>query len=688
MARIARGALFCILLSWLIPAQAIDRIQIQSANWLFQKFAARQFELAVILTESGLQLDARAQQLDLPAPWGKLEQVHLHCDELRLAADTWQCDKGQLQFAHPRLGPQQLGFSGQANPRQQDYQLTLSGLSLAQGQIELQADYTAENWTLNLQANNAALADLNEWLPLLLDESQRALLAEWDYQGNVSLTASVSGKGSQLSKMALDWQIEAFSFSNPAATQIAENLSVKGRLDAHLQQDQWQWQASLKSDSGQAYSEPIFLDLAQQPVSLTGTGKMSSDFAALNVADLQFEQQSVLSGNLSLNWQQGGLTALKLNSEPADLNKLYPIWLQPFVLGTAAAKMQVQGQAAVDIDWQHGDYQLQLLVDEVSLEDDTEKFSLQNLSGKLAWTNTDNAMPSKLNWSRATFYALDLGAAGIAAESRNNGLTLTESLDLPVLDGSLMVNAFELQRKADGHVDWQFDGLLTPVSMESLSAALEWPALHGKLSGIIPRVTYSNQQLQIDGALQMKVFDGTTVIRDLRLTSPLGRLPQLYANIDISNLDLGLLTRTFDFGLISGRLEGYVHELRLSNWRPVQFDASLKTPEDNPGKRRISQRAVDNLTEIGGGASGMLSRSFLGFFEDFSYQKLGLACRLQNEVCLMSGVGEAEQGYYIVKGGGGLPPWINVIGYTRRVDWADLVARLLAVRDSSGPVIE
>jgi hypothetical protein len=84
----------------------------------------------------------------------------------------------------------------------------------------------------------------------------------------------------------------------------------------------------------------------------------------------------------------------------------------------------------------------------------------------------------------------------------------------------------------------------------------------------------------------------------------------------------------------------------------------------------------------------MLQRGFLQFFEDFSYQKLGLSCRLQNEVCEMNGIEDAKQGYYIVKGGGGLPPWINVVGYTRLVDWSDLIARLSAVRDSEGPVIE
>jgi len=39
-------------------------------------------------------------------------------------------------------------------------------------------------------------------------------------------------------------------------------------------------------------------------------------------------------------------------------------------------------------------------------------------------------------------------------------------------------------------------------------------------------------------------------------------------------------------------------------------------------------------------------------FEDFSYQKIGLSCRLMNSVCQMDGVEASEQRYYIVKGGG------------------------------------
>ncbi|MDO7667638.1 MAG: hypothetical protein MUQ39_04530, partial [Pseudomonadota bacterium] len=210
------------------------------------------------------------------------------------------------------------------------------------------------------------------------------------------------------------------------------------------------------------------------------------------------------------------------------------------------------------------------------------------------------------------------------------------------------------------------------ISMESLSAALGWPLLHGKLSGVIPKVSYFNQQLQVDGALMVKLFEGTTVIRDLRLDKPFGALPQLHANIDLTGLDLEILTQTFDFGKITGKLDGRLSDLRLSNWQPVQFDAYFATPEGDKSQRRISQKAIDNLSQIGGGVGGILSRSFLRFFEDFSYQKLGLNCILRNEICAMSGVGEAKQGYYIVKGGG-LPPRINVVGYTWQVDWPDLI---------------
>lgn len=672
---------------WYPPLYAIDNIRLQAGQWALDNTAAQQFDLSVDLTPQGLRLKAAAEKLDLPEPYGSLHKLQLTCDAFTVKTHQWQCESGMASFNHQQLGEQRFRFSIQAQSEQSHYKLSINGLELAESRIKLDADVTDSAWNVSLSANKVSLEALAGWLPLFLNDAQLAQVANWDYQGRINLDGHFEGQAGQLQALSLEWQARELSFSNAAGTQVVEQASLNGQGKAQVEQGQWYWQFKLDSDKGQAYSEPIFLDLKRYPLSLSASGQMASDFKSVKVEQATLEQDQVLTAEASLNWQSEQLQTLHITTGPADLAKLYPVWLQPFVAGSAAAKLETAGRLSMNFDWQQSDYHLQLNFEDARLSDKEGRYELKKLNGQLGWSQTAQQLSTSLSWEAAKLFEIELGAADIQAHSVNSRLVLDQSLRLPVLDGTLEISGFSLDNQAE-QLHWQFEGLLTPISMQRLTSVLDWPPLEGKLSGVIPTVTYQDEELKIDGALQVKIFDGTTVIRDLRMTTPFGRLPQLYANIDLRNLDLALLTNAFDFGRITGKIDGHVHDLRLSNWEPVQFDARLATPEQNPGKRRISQRAVDNLTELGGGPTGMVSRSFLGFFDDFSYQKLGLSCELNNEVCEMAGIEEAEQGYYIVKGGGGLPPWINVIGYNRRVDWTELIARLLAVRESPGPVIE
>ena len=79
--------------------------------------------------------------------------------------------------------------------------------------------------------------------------------------------------------------------------------------------------------------------------------------------------------------------------------------------------------------------------------------------------------------------------------------------------------------------------------------------------------------------------------------------------------------------------------------------------------------------------------TFGRFFEEFNYDRLGLSCRLERDVCVMDGVAPAPNGgYYLVKGKG--VPRIDVIGGARRVDWPRLLQQLIAATQSDGPVVE
>ena len=330
---------------------------------------------------------------------------------------------------------------------------------------------------------------------------------------------------------------------------------------------------------------------------------------------------------------------------------------------------------------------MNLVLDNVSAQDEEGRFQLQGLAGNVVWTSMNTPVWSTLYWQGGQLYTIPFGQAVFQMKSTGDHLWLRESANLPILDGVLTISEFALARPLAETTRWSFAAELSPISMPLLSEKLGWPTMSGALSGNIPKVAYQQKQITMDGDLSVNLFAGETVIRDLKLADPFGSLPQLSANIDMEQLDLALLTETFDFGEITGKLDGAIHNLRLANWKPVAFDAEFATPIGDKHRRRISQKAVEHLTEVGGGPSAALSKGFLRFFEDFSYQKMGLSCKLRNNVCEMAGVGDASPGYYIVKGGS-LPPRINIVGFTRRVDWADLIARLKAVSESDGPIIE
>jgi hypothetical protein len=119
----------------------------------------------------------------------------------------------------------------------------------------------------------------------------------------------------------------------------------------------------------------------------------------------------------------------------------------------------------------------------------------------------------------------------------------------------------------------------------------------------------------------------------------------------------------------------------------VAFDARLKTDEAWKGRRRISQRAVEDISKVGGaGLVAGLQTQVLKLFDDFGYARIGLACRLRDNVCAMDGVGSAGDGYTIVEGSG--LPRIQVVGFRRQVDWPTLLDRLKAATEGQAPVIQ
>lgn len=330
---------------------------------------------------------------------------------------------------------------------------------------------------------------------------------------------------------------------------------------------------------------------------------------------------------------------------------------------------------------------LRLQLDSVTFSDADGQFGVEGLEGELRWDSSKQRHDSTLAWKSLGFYQLRTGAASVRLESAGQHVKLVEPLAVPLLDGFLHVHEFEAGQGDDG-VYWLLDGQLTPVSMQDFSTALGWTPLSGKLSGMIPKMRYQNGVLSLGGILLVQAFDGAITLRNLRIEQPLGLVPRLWLDARMENVDLKTLTSTFSFGRIEGRLRGELNQLYMEAWQPVTFDAFIGTPDDDSSRHRISQRAVDNISDLGGtGVSGALSRGFLQLLEDFPYKRLGIRCRLENGICHMGGIAPAGQGYYLVQGRL-LPPRLDVIGYVDEVDWQSLVDRLATITAGDIPRVE
>jgi hypothetical protein len=156
----------------------------------------------------------------------------------------------------------------------------------------------------------------------------------------------------------------------------------------------------------------------------------------------------------------------------------------------------------------------------------------------------------------------------------------------------------------------------------------------------------------------------------------------LSGDVSLRQLDLAALTGVFDFGSITGRLNGSIDDLRLVGWNPVAFKARLLAADGG----RISQRAVNNLPSVGGGGlAGGLQGAILKLFKNFSYKRIGINCTLAGSVCHMSGLDNSKEGYTIVDGSG--LPRLHVIGHQSEVDWPTLLNRLKAATEGAAPEI-
>lgn len=599
------------------------------------------------------------------------KDVSLACARLHLAQGALDCRGGELSV--PGLGGP-IGVRLRLNPVTGGATVELRRADLGDVRAEL-----APSGGATVVFSDLSLAIAGAALPTAIED--------WGGKGRISGKLTYESDG-VYRRFVVTCKLSDGAFSSPDGLRAAQDLDLDLSLSARNggRDDGWRWQVDGVWTRGEAYLHPLYLTAG---AALRAAGVATDAALDLERASLSVPGVRTIEASGSFDLDEARVTRGGLAVAEADLELFVPRYVLPLVAPAHSSNTSFSGKISAGIMMEDGRLSgLDLAFDRAGFSQDMTDLHLGPVDGTVAWRG-DASTSASLMVGAGRWQKLTLGAFGVDARLSGDSVDI-DRVEIPVLDGRLVLTDLALRRAGGG---WLGGGaaVVEPISMRLLTEAIGLPPMSGMLAASMPGMKVNPGEVSLEGAMVISVFDGYLQATGLRVLEPFGVASRLYADVEARGIDLAQLTETFSFGSVTGFVDADVLGLELARWRPVRFDARMYS---SPGtyRRRISQRAVQNIGALGGpGAALALQRGFLQFFESFGYRELGLSCKLARGVCSMGGLrgrGDAApgSGFVIVEGGG--IPALNVIGYNRRVDWEELLARLQRVIESNtAPVI-
>ncbi|MCK9396209.1 MAG: YdbH domain-containing protein [Methylobacter sp.] len=663
-------------------ANALDSVSLNVGTIAGNQWKLGGINIALTgLPQNPQKLALTIDRLSLPKPFNDLNLVNIRCTSFTWKNKELLCEQGRADMHSKRWQSPAANFSFHVTEKRSSFKFT--DLHLAGGTVEVGGEERGELWQLQIDAKAVDGKLIQQLLP-----QERFKLKT----GKIDIKLNASGSHAKVHEFSLTTGLKDLTGQTKDGKFAAETLTLASTLNAKNNNGVWQWLSHIDVNGGALYVEPLYLEANKQAIVLDAQGDWNVPNQRVEVYSANYLQAKVgtLSGSAIFHYKGGvNIEKAELSLSSGNLQDLSAIYLKPFFEQTVLQGVSLAGRLKADFSInQQSLTALSANFDNLDIKDAAGRGGVQGGVGTLNWANDETFnKPSELAWKQLQLRALPIGPASLSFLSRAGNIRLLEKTRLPFLGGAIAINQLSWQSKKQQDPEVSFEGDLSDVSLEQLSLALNWTPLSGTISGHIPRVEYSNKTLSLGGELIVNVFGGEVKISNLASSGLFTDFPKFHSDLEIDNLDLDQLTGKFEFGGITGKLSGYVRQLYMENWSPVSFFAWLGTPENDDSRHRISQKAVKNIANIGGGgAADLLSKSFLSFFETFGYDKLGLGCYLHDGVCQLMGVEARESGYAIITGGG--LPRIEVIGYNPRVDWNVLVDRLKRITTSDEVIIK
>jgi hypothetical protein len=290
-----------------------------------------------------------------------------------------------------------------------------------------------------------------------------------------------------------------------------------------------------------------------------------------------------------------------------------------------------------------------------------------------------NVRRGTLSIEKFSFGTQSFGPLTTAVSLANNALQFYEPLHAAVFGGEVEVANLSWPDIISAPQRVSFSGDVKRLQLQQLTEALSWHPFTGTLTGSTPQVQSEENLLRTSGEIQAQIFGGRARIGKLEIENPFSSLPSIKLDASLDGIELEQLSKTFEFGRISGILEGNIKDLVITDNQPAQFSAEFHSV-DRGTEQRISVEALDKITVLSSGENaGSLYGGLARFFDSFRYGKLGFKADLKNDRLTLRGVEtRGDQEFLVV--GSFLPPTVNIISHTQVIAFSELLRRLQSIK--------
>ena len=619
------------------------------------------------------------------------------------APDTVQVSLRAGKADIPALGWRKVGVTMKGNLRR-DIQMRwmfegtvqlngAPGGALGNAVIDLVVDASANTLEINADQGTThvgAAFPLDQ--PTHAQINLRNLPAGW-LQGLLATVWPAHVTGGKLdADLALDMRDEGFQssgdvtfvelkYATPVGNVAGQGLNGHARftLDATSRPAQFALNGGVHG--GELQFGPVLAKLPAHEVVLDLGASSEHGGLAINHLRMDDADALQLEGALAID-AKGNLQKLRLDHFLARFPTAYERYGQPWLDNLIEPQLRLTGQLDGHVDYVGESLRsFALHTDGFDAADGTGQLQANGLRGELEWSAQGEKSPTTLTWNQLVLRQFTWGAAQSRWRSQEGVLSLQAPLELPIWKGRARFTKFEWRPASakSEHVDLAAN--IEGVDLASFNQALGWAPFPGTLDGSISSMHRAGDRYALDGGLTIKAFGGTAAVDHITIQQPMSDSPALSGDVTLHQIDLAPLADTFNFGAMSGRMDGTINGLQLAGGSPVAFKAALLAQSGG----RISLRAANNLSVVTGGAPASgLQGAVMKLFKAANYKRMGLDMSLQNGVCTLSGLDGDAAGYSIVEGTG--LPYLHVTGTQTRIEWPVLIHRLKAA--TQGAVAE